>query len=200
MGFLDTSENTKLRVGIYVRVSTADQQTLPMQLDSIRKYLRARKWKSVMEVDDIASGAKDRRKREQLMRAARRQELDVIVVWKLDRWGRSLHDLVSTLQELSELGIGFVSITEAIDLTTPTGRAMAGMLAVFAEFEREMLSERVRAGIVQARKKGRPHGRPQTAARHAEKVHSLFRQGLPKAEIARRLRIGRTSVIRILAG
>lgn len=188
-----------MRVGIYVRVSTAEQQTLPMQLDTIRKYLRVRKWKPVIEVDDIGSGAKDRKKREQLMRAARKREIDVIVVWKLDRWGRSLHDLVSTLQELSELEVGFVSITEAIDLTTAIGRAMAGMLAVFAEFEREMMRERVKAGIAQARKKGMPHGRPQTAQRHAEKVRRLFEQGVSKAEIARRLSIGRTSVIRILA-
>ena len=69
-------------------------------------------------------------KREQLMRAARKKEIDAIVVWKLDRWGRSLHDLVSTLKELSELEVGFVSITEAVDFTTSIGRAMAGMLAV----------------------------------------------------------------------
>ena len=133
------------------------------------------------------------------MVAARRQEIDAIVVWKLDRWGRSLHDLVSTLQELSEIGIGFVSITEAIDLTTPIGRATAGMLAVFAEFERELLRERVKSGIAQARKKGTPHGRPQTVQRHANKAKKLFEQGLNKSEIARRLSIGRTSVSRLLA-
>ena len=97
--------------------------------------------------------------------AARRREIDVIVVWRLDRWGRSVADLMATLGELTELGVGFVSLTEALDLTTPTGRAMAGMLAIFAEFEREILRERVRAGIAQARKQGRPHGRPRTAAR-----------------------------------
>lgn len=199
MGFWTPGRNRKLRVGIYVRVSTADQQTLPMQLDAIKKYLRARKWKCVLEVDDIGSGAKDRKKRQQLMMAARRQEIDAIVVWKLDRWGRSLHDLVSTLQELSEIGIGFVSITEAIDLTTPIGRATAGMLAVFAEFERELLRERVKSGIAQARKKGTPHGRPRTVQRHANKAKKLFEQGLNKSEIARRLSIGRTSVSRLLA-
>jgi DNA invertase Pin-like site-specific DNA recombinase len=87
MGFWTPRRNRKLRVGIYVRVSTADQQTLPMQLDTIRKYMRTSKWKSVMEVDDIGSGAKDRKKRQQLMVAARRREIDAIVVWKLDRWG-----------------------------------------------------------------------------------------------------------------
>jgi DNA invertase Pin-like site-specific DNA recombinase len=83
--------------------------------------------------------------------------------------GRSFHDLVSILQELSELEVGFVSITEAIDLTTPIGRATTGLLAVFAEFEHELLKERVKSGIAQARKKGKPHGRPQT-------VHGMLRR------------------------
>ena len=188
-----------MRVGIYARVSTQDQQTLPLQLQAMRKYARTRKWKIELEVQDIASGVSDRAKREQLMRAARRREIDTVLVWKLDRWGRSLHDLVSTLKELSDLEVGFVSLTEAVDLTTALGRAMAGVLAVFAEFEREMLRERVKAGIAQARKKGRPHGRPKTAALHQAKINRLFAQGHTKAEIARKLGIGRTSVIRILA-
>ena len=98
------------------------------------------------------------------MKAARRREIDVIVVWRLDRWGRSVADLMATLYELTALGVGFVSLTEALDLTTASGRAMAGMLAIFAEFEREILRERVVAGIAQARKEGRRHGRPRTAS------------------------------------
>ena len=104
------------------------------------------------------------------------------------------------LKELSELGVGFVSLTEALDLTTPTGRALAGLLAVFAEFEREILRERVKAGIAQARKEGRSHGRPPTARRQARRIKRLSAQGVSKAEIARRLHIGRTSVRRILTG
>jgi putative DNA-invertase from lambdoid prophage Rac len=92
-----------------------------------------------------------------------------------------------------------VSLTEALDLTTPAGRAMAGLLAVFAEFEREILRERVRAGLAHARQKGQRLGRPMTAALHADGVRKLYRAGIAKAEIARRLRIGRTSVRRILA-
>ena len=122
-----------------------------------------------------------------------------MVVWRLDRWGRSLADLVATLQELNDLGVGFVSLTEALDLTTPGGRAMAGLLAVFAEFEREILGERVKAGIAQARKEGRPHGRPRTASQHAEQVRQLRDQQLSRSEIARRLGIGRTSARRILS-
>ena len=122
-----------------------------------------------------------------------------MLVWRLDRWGRSLADLVATLQELERLGVGFVSLTEALDLTTPSGRAMAGMLAVFAEFEREILRERVRAGLAQARQNGKRLGRPVTAALHADQVRKLHRAGISKAAIARRLQIGRTSVRRILA-
>jgi len=107
--------------------------------------------------------------------------------------------LLTTLQEVEHLGVGFVSLTEALDLTTPTGRAMAGMLAVFAEFEREVLRERVRAGIAQARREGRPHGRPRTASLKAADVRRLKRERVSHSEIARRLGIGRTSVRRILA-
>jgi len=153
----------------------------------------------MLEVQDVGSGAKERKKREELMKAARRREIDAILVWKLDRWGRSLHDLIATLNELAELEIGFVSLTEAVDLTTSIGRAMAGVLAVFAQFERELLAERVRAGIAQARKKGVKHGRPKTASLQASKIKKLFAKGLNKSAIARELGIGRTSVIRVLA-
>lgn len=85
--------------------------------------------------------------RQKLLEAARRRDIDVVVVWRLDRWGRSMADLVLTLEELRDLGVGFVSLTEALDLTTPSGRSLAGLLAVFAEFEREILRERVRAGL-----------------------------------------------------
>ena len=148
---------------------------------------------------EVASGASQRELREKVLDAARRREIDVVVVWRLDRWGRSVADLVATLQELSHLGVGFVSLTEALDLTTPIGRAMAGLLAVFAEFEREILRERVRAGLAHARQNGKRLGRPQTASLQAGDVRKLHRAGVSKAEIARRLQIGRTSVRRILA-
>ena len=123
----------------------------------------------------------------------------MVLVWRLDRWGRSVADLLATLQELQHLGVGFVSLTEALDLTTPAGRAMAALLAVFAEFEREILRERVRAGLANARQNGKRLGRPITAGRHVAQVRKLHRTGVSKAEIARRLQIGRTSVRRILA-
>jgi DNA invertase Pin-like site-specific DNA recombinase len=186
------------RVGLYARVSTHDQQTLPLQLSAMREHAEHRGWTVVMKVEDVGSGVRERPKREDLLRAARRRELDLILVWRLDRWGRSLVDLVTTLQELTALQVGFVSLSEALDLTTPSGRALAGMLAVFAEFERDILRDRVKAGIAQARKEGRPHGRPQTITRHAAEVKNLFQQGVSKREIAKTLGISRTSVRRFL--
>ncbi|HUQ94593.1 MAG TPA: recombinase family protein [Bryobacteraceae bacterium] len=187
-----------LRVGLYARVSTHDQQTLPMQLETMRTYAGQRGWTVITEIQDVGSGSIERPRRELLMKAARRREIDAVLVWRLDRWGRSVADLVLTLKELNELSVGFVSLTEALDLTTPTGRAMAGLLAVFAEFEREILRERVRAGIAQARRLGKRHGRPQSARRKTDQVRNLFATGISKSEIARQLQIGRTSVRRIL--
>jgi putative DNA-invertase from lambdoid prophage Rac len=189
---------TELRVGLYARVSTHDQQTIPLQMRAMREYATRRAWTIATQVKEIGSGASQREKREQLLEAARRREIDVVLVWRLDRWGRSVTDLLATLQELEHLGVGFVSLTEALDLTTPAGRAMAGLLAVFAEFEREILRERVRAGLAHARQNGQRLGRPATAAVHARQVRKLHRAGTSKAEIARRLKIGRTSVRRIL--
>jgi putative DNA-invertase from lambdoid prophage Rac len=187
------------RVGLYARVSTHDQKTLPMQMRAMREYATKRGWEIAVQIKEVGSGAVERELREKLMAAARRREIDVVLVWRLDRWDRSLADLVVTLKELSELGVGFVSLTEALDLTTPTGRAMAGLLSVFAEFEHEILRERIRAGIVEARRKGIRLGRPITAAKKAAQIRKLHRTGVSKAEIARRLGIGRTSVRRILA-
>lgn len=104
---------TELRAGIYARVSTQDQQTLPNQLKAMREYVRARSYQLAIELTEVGSGAKIRPQREALMQAARRRDIDLIVVWKLDRWGRSVPDLVITLNELRELGVGFVSLTEA---------------------------------------------------------------------------------------
>ena len=197
--FGQTRKPSKMfRVGLYARVSTLDQQTLPMQIRAMRDYANKRGWTIAMDVKEVGSGAIAREQRQQLIDAARRREIDVVLVWRLDRWGRSLMDLVTTLQELIDLNVGFVSLTEALDLTTPTGRAMAGMLSVFAAFERDILRERVRAGLAHARQRGIRLGRPATAAIKTAEVRKLFRQGISKAAIARQLRIGRTSVRRIL--
>jgi putative DNA-invertase from lambdoid prophage Rac len=193
-------KNAKMvRAGLYARVSTQDQQTLPMQNRTMREYATRRSWTIALQVKEVGSGASQRQLREKLLEAARRREIDVVVVWRLDRWGRSVTDLLTTLQELEHLGVGFVSLTEALDLTTPAGRAMAALLSVFAEFEKEILRERVRAGLAHARQNGKRLGRPLTAGLHAGQICKLHRSGLSKSEISRRLNIGRTSVRRILA-
>ena len=186
------------RVGLYARVSTQDQQTLPSQLRAMRAYAAQRGWTIALQVKEVGSGAVRRERREQLLAAARRREIDAVLVWRLDRWGRSLADLMTTLTELAELGVGFVSLHEALDMTTSTGRAMAGLLAVFAQFEHDILRERVRAGIAEAKLQGKRLGRPPTAALHADRIRKLYRSGVTKSEIARRLKVGRTSVRRIL--
>jgi putative DNA-invertase from lambdoid prophage Rac len=186
------------RVGLYARVSIEDQHTLAMQNRAMRDYAAGRGWAIALQVRDVNSGAVRRQAREKLIEAARRREIDGVLVWRLDRWGRSVTDLLATLQELEHLGVGFVSLTEALDLTTPAGRAMAAMLAVFAAFEREVLQERTRAGMAHARQNGKRLGRPATAAAHAAEIRKLHRAGISKSEITRRLQIGRTSVRRVL--
>ncbi len=160
----------------------------PVADPRLREYAIRRGWTIALQVKEVGSGASQRQLREKLLEAARRREID----------GRSVADLLATLQELEHLGVGFVSLTEALDLTTPAGRAIAALLAVFAEFEREILRERVRAGLAHARQNGQTLGRPVTAGLQADKARKLHRAGVSKAEIARRLQIGRTSVRRIL--
>jgi putative DNA-invertase from lambdoid prophage Rac len=125
-----SAKDAGMKVALYARASTRDQQKLPMQLSAMRTYARRRGWKVVVEEKEVDSGAKSRPTREEILKAARRRDLDTIVVWRLDRWGRFLLDLVGTLQELHSVGVGFVSLAEALATTTPGGRALAGMLAV----------------------------------------------------------------------
>jgi putative DNA-invertase from lambdoid prophage Rac len=150
------------KVAIYARVSTADKGQDPeLQLKDLRQYANARGWKVFSEYVDIGeSGAKDRRPQlDRLMEDARKRRIDGILVWKLDRFGRSLKSLVTTLEELRGLGVQFVSYTENLDFSTPAGRAMANLIGVFAEFERDLIRERVKAGIQNARSKGKRLGR-----------------------------------------
>ena len=115
------------RAGLYARVSTHDQQTLPMQNARYAGVRCPARLDDRLQVREVGSGAAQRKLREKLLEAARRREIDVVLVWRLDRWGRSVTDLLATLQELDHLGVGFVSLTEALDLTTPAGRAMAAI-------------------------------------------------------------------------
>ena len=135
------------RAGLYARVSTSDQQTLAMQNRAMREYTARRGWTIAMQVREVNSGAAKREAREKLLEAARRREIDVVLVWRLDRWGRSVTDLMATLQELEHLGVGLVSLTEALDLTTPAGRGDGGHAGRF---------RRLRAGGSAGKNTGRP--------------------------------------------
>ena len=166
-----------------------------MQIEKMKEFVENRNWQLAAEFQEVGSGAKIRPKREELLRLARKREIDAILVWKLDRFGRSLADLVTTLNELRELGVIFVSLTESLDFSTPSGRAMAGMISTFAEFEREIIRERVKAGIANAREKGKRLGRPKTAALKKDKILELKKKGLNNSQIAKKLKISRASVI-----
>jgi DNA invertase Pin-like site-specific DNA recombinase len=189
-----------MRAGLYAWVSTDEEATLSLQSNALLASVAARGWTAICQIEDIGSEAEEHPQRAALMKLARGGALDVVVVWRLDRWGYSLADLVQTLQELNALGVGFVSLSEPLDLTAPSGRAMSEMLVVLGEFERKTRRARVKAGISRARRQGRPHGRPPTAARQAGEVRRLASEEMNPSEIARRLGIGRTSVRRILAG
>jgi hypothetical protein len=115
-----------MQVGLYARVSTHDQQTLTLQREAMEAYVQQRAWEIAVRVEEVGSGGRERWQREALMRAARRRDIDAIVVWRLDRWGRSLADLVGTLHELQALGLGFISLSEALDFATPTGAPWRG--------------------------------------------------------------------------
>jgi DNA invertase Pin-like site-specific DNA recombinase len=149
-----------MRAGIYARVSTSDQTT-ENQLIELRRYVGQRGWEVAEFIEEGVSGMKERRPQlDRLLTAARRRHVDVVVVWSLDRLGRSLKHLVTLMDDLQELGVAFVSIREGLDWTTPSGRLQAQLLGMIAEFERGRLQERVHAGLARARRQGKRLGRP----------------------------------------
>jgi DNA invertase Pin-like site-specific DNA recombinase len=149
-----------MRAAIYARVSTLDQEP-ENQLAELRRYVEARGWTAQEYVDRGVSGAKDRRPAlDELVRDARRRRFDVLVCWRLDRLGRNLRHLILLLDELSAVGVAFVSLAEGIDATTPAGRLQLHVLGAIAEFERARIVERVRAGLARRVSQGKPLGRP----------------------------------------
>ena len=150
-----------MRAALYARVSTLDQEP-ENQLQELRRYVHARSWPAAVEyVDHGVSGARDRRPAlDRLIRDATRRRFDVLICWRLDRLGRSLKHLVTLLDELQALGVGFVSLGEGIDLQTPAGRLQLHILAALSEFERARIVERVQAGLQRARRQGKRLGRP----------------------------------------
>lgn len=187
-----------VRAGLYARVSTPDQST-DMQLAAMREYCQRRGWTIEIEVTETASGADtERPERARIIKLAKQRKIDALIVWKLDRWGRSTIDVVSTIEEIRTTGITFVSLTEAIDLSTPLGQMFLTLCAAFAQMERDLIRERVNAGIARYRELNDSWGRPATARAKAPQVHELNGVGWSKGKIAKTLGISRASVVRIL--
>src|SRR6185437_2828978 len=157
----DTASQPK--VAIYARVSTVNHgQDVSLQTRELHQFALARGWQVAGEyVDAGVSGAKDSRPElNRLMADAKRRRFDVVLVWKLDRFGRSLRHLVNALAEFESLGIAFVSLSDNLDLSTASGRLMFNIIGAMAEFERELIRERVKAGMRNAKAKGTRIGRP----------------------------------------
>jgi DNA invertase Pin-like site-specific DNA recombinase len=151
----------RIRVALYIRVSTLLAQHPEMQAAELREYCQRRGWEIVEELTDRMSGAKDRRPAlDKLMAACRRRRIDAVVVYRYDRFARSLRQLVNALCEFNELGIQFISLHEGVDTSTANGRLIFGIFASIAEFERELIRERVRSGLRHAVAKGKVLGRP----------------------------------------
>ena len=185
-----------MKAAVYARVSTLEQEP-ENQLQELRRYVEARGWTGQEYVDRGVSGSKDRRPAlDELVRDAKRRRFDVLVCWRLDRLGRNLRHLILLLDELQALGINFVTLAESIDTTTPAGRLQLHVLSAISQFERDRISERVRAGLQRVRTQGKRLGRPE---RHVpEKVLSPVR-GLSVREAARKLGVSPATAHRWLS-
>ena len=181
-----------MKAALYARVSTANGQSPEMQTRELREYVARRGWEIAGEyVDAGISGARERRPAlDRLLADARRRRFDAVVVWRYDRFARSLRQLVNALEEFRALGIDFVSLREGVDTSTPNGRLVFGIFASIAEFERELIRDRVRAGLRNARAKGKRLGRPRVAVDRA-KVADLRRGGASWATVGARLGVSR---------
>lgn len=183
------------RVIGYCRVSTEDQN-LDMQEQAIEKYAKEKGLELIIYVEKISSRKVERQELEHAMKAAANG--DLFVVFKLDRLARSTKELFTLTGELNEKGVEFVSINDSFDTTTPTGKAMFGMLAVFAEFERDIIQQRTKAGLESARKRGRIGGRPAIDDKVKKHVRALFEAGESATDIAKEYGIGRATVYKII--
>jgi DNA invertase Pin-like site-specific DNA recombinase len=185
------------RIGLYIRVSTTEQST-ELQRQELEAYAKAREWECIAFYEDKASGTNANRPMlKKLMSDARQRKLDCIVVWKLDRFFRSLKDLVTTLQELSELGIQFISMKDQIDLGTASGRLLMHVVGAMGEFEGALIRERVKSGLKAAKAKGTVLGRPTQI--DTAKVIELRKQGLSLTEIGQRINASKSGVSKTLA-
>ena len=182
-----------MKAALYARVSTLDQEP-ENQLAELRRYAAARGWEISEYVDHGVSGSEDRRKAlDALVGDVRRRRVDVVACWRLDRLGRGLRHLVALLDEFHSLGVAFVSLNEGIDCTTPAGRLQLHILAALAEFERERIAERVKAGLARARANGTKLGRPRVVI-PTEQLTEVAH--LSTREAAERLGVSMTTVKR----
>lgn len=179
----------------YCRVSTEDQN-LDMQERAIEKYAEEKGLRLVMYVEKVSSRKSERIELLNAMKAA--TQGDLFVVYKLDRLARSTKELYELTEQLKEKQVDFVSISDAFDTSTPTGKAMFGMLAVFAEFERDIIQQRTKAGLEAARKRGKIGGRPTIDEKIKNRVIVLFKSGESASDIAKEYGIGRATVYKII--
>lgn len=191
--------NEQKRVGIYGRVSTVEQH-VENQVSELKRYAAARGWNVVAELTDKGySGSRDRRPGlDELMVLARKRRIDTVLVWKFDRFARSVKHLVTALDEFRDLGVDFVSFTEAFDTSTPSGKMLFSVVGAVAEFERCLLKERIMAGLNRARSLGRHLGRPRLEV-NVKEVQRLHGQGQSLRQIATAMKISRNSAWRALS-
>ena len=177
------------RAALYFRVSTADQ-TPEAQMQELRVYAGHRGFEVVEEYVDTASGVAGKRPAlDRPMADVRRRKADVVLVWAFDRFARSTRQLVEALEEFQSLGVDFISFRQQIDTTTPAGKLTFSVLAAIAEFERELIRERVRAGMAAAKAQGRRIGRRRIPMTTQSDIRRLRRQGLSYRQIAKQLHI-----------
>ena len=189
------------QVALYARVSTLNNQDPEMQLAELREYAERRGWQIVEEFTDLGvSGCKESRPAlNRRMSDACQRRFDAILVWKIDRFGRSLKHLVNALAELAALGLAFISLRDNLDLSTPSGRLMFQIIGAMAEFERALIQERVRAGLRNARAKGRRLGRPRVIV-DASQIACLRSQGRSWAQITDEIGVSKGTAQRAVVG
>lgn len=186
-------------VALYARVSTLNGQNPELQLSEQREYAARRGWHVAGEYVDLGvSGSKESRPQlNRMMKDAHLRRFDAVLCWKLDRLGRSLKHLVTTIEDLAAYGVSFVSLRDNLDLSTPSGRLMMHIIGAMAEFERELIRERVCAGLQSARRRGVRLGRPKTYI-SPDKIRAMRNEGIPWRTIARRLKVGTGTALRAL--
>jgi DNA invertase Pin-like site-specific DNA recombinase len=183
------------RTALYIRCST-DQQDPSMQTSELQEYAQRRGLQIVGEFIDIASGSKDDRPQlNKVLALAKQRKIDTLIVWKVDRLGRSLHHLVNTIGELDAVGVAFVSLKDNLDFSTPAGRLMFGVIGAMAQFERDLIRERVRSGMANAKRKGVVLGRKRVPVDIAT-VQRLRAGGMSFAAISRRMKLSVGTIFR----